>query len=110
MLFPLSMEEEKSLTTSFISPCRNSLQLTTSPRIRTAKKFYYKEDSQWNVVWRFVAGITKFRHVDHLKEFSSFFMQCLFEARIIVDFKSISLVEEDATALSSLKNLSTTLL
>ena len=56
------------------------------------------KDKRWNVVWRFVAGLTKFKHYeDHLEhvftdEFRGdvkvFFIQCLFEAQTIHHLKS----------------------
>ena len=56
------------------------------------------KDERWNVVWRFVAGLTKFKHYEgHLKSVFSreyrhdteaFFIQCSFEAQTIHHFKS----------------------
>ena len=56
------------------------------------------KDERWNVVLRFVAGLTKFKHYeDHLEhEFTNeftgavevFFIQCLFEAQTIHHLKS----------------------
>ena len=52
---------------------------------------------RWNMVWRFVAGLTKFRdydgHIDkHVfiqdDEFSLFFFQCLFEAQTMEHFSA----------------------
>ena len=62
------------------------------------------EDERWNVVWRFVAGLTKFEGYDnyitdngifiesreHNKiSLSLFFIQCLFEAQAVDHFSSI---------------------
>ena len=64
----------------------------------------YGKDKQWNVVWRFVAGLTKFKHYqDHMDsnlfinswknnyktEVSLFTIQCLFEAQSVDHFSSI---------------------
>ena len=56
------------------------------------------KDERWNVVWRFVAGLTKFKHYEgHLKYVFSnesrgttirFLVQCLFEAQTIHHLKS----------------------
>ena len=55
------------------------------------------KNQQWNMVWRFVAGLTKFRdydgHIDkHVfiqdDEFSLFLFQCLFEAQTMEHFSS----------------------
>ena len=56
----------------------------------------YGKDERWNVVWRFVAGLTKFKHVeghfdDKIAEISDSLpsiMQCLFEAQAIKYFVS----------------------
>ena len=57
-------------------------------------------DKQWNVVWRFVAGLTKFHclrsyancssfvNVDKGGTLTAFFIQCLYEAQIVIDFAS----------------------
>ena len=61
------------------------------------------KDKRWNVVWRFVAGLTKFRHYEsqmdsdlfiksrneHETEISIFSIHCLFEAQSIDYFSSI---------------------
>ena len=62
------------------------------------------KNKRWNVVWRFVAGLTKFEgydkyisnsHLfiesreDHEIELSLFFIQCLFEAQAVDHFSSI---------------------
>ena len=62
------------------------------------------EDERWNVVWRFVAGLTKFKdymgHRDrlfnefisiegHLATLELFFIQCLFEAQTMDHFSSL---------------------
>ena len=62
------------------------------------------KDERWNVVWRFVAGLTKLKgydnyitdnHVfiesreDHQITLSEFFIQCLFEAQAVDHFSSI---------------------
>lgn len=53
-------------------------------------KEYYTYDRQWNVVWRFVAGLTNFSYANSsFTELSLFFVQCLFEAQITIDFKSM---------------------
>ena len=63
----------------------------------------YGMAQRWNVVWRFVAGLTKFRcyegHIDesifieehskHGVDFSNFLVQCLFEAQSSEYFSSI---------------------
>ena len=63
----------------------------------------YGKDEQWNVVWRFVAGLTKFKgyegHMDsdlfidsnvgREISLSQFFIQCLFEAQSFDHFSSI---------------------
>ena len=57
------------------------------------------EDKRWNVVWRFVAGLTEFKFfldsppvavvLNKKEELSTFFIQCLFEAQSMkLDFKS----------------------
>ena len=63
------------------------------------------EDKRWNVVWRFVAGLTEFKFLDscHVKAFldldgisklnsrrlNAFLIQCLFEAQSVkLDFQS----------------------
>ena len=60
----------------------------------------YSEMGRWNVVWRFVAGLTKFKHFttvdmnkvlfDQLDKLhvSNFFIECLFEAKTIEYFNS----------------------
>ena len=62
------------------------------------------EDERWNVVWRFVAGLTKFKGYmghkdrlfknlitieDHLASLKLFFIQCLFEAQTMDHFSSL---------------------
>ena len=62
------------------------------------------KDERWNVVWRFVAGLTKFEGYDnsitddnvfiefrenHKISLSLFFIQCLFEAQAVDHFSSI---------------------
>ena len=62
----------------------------------------YGKVQRWNVVWRFVAGLTKFReyagHLDrsafhetnpHYMQFSLFLFQCLFEAQTKKYFSSV---------------------
>ena len=63
----------------------------------------YGKAQQWNLVWRFVAGLTKFRyyegridesifikaHSKHGVDFSNFLVQCLFEAQSAKYFSSI---------------------
>ena len=56
----------------------------------------HSEDERWNVVWRFVAGLTKFKHYeDHMDFFktetgiSLYCIQCLFEAQSVDHFSSI---------------------
>ena len=55
------------------------------------------KNQQWNMVWRFVAGLTKFRDYDgHIDkhvfiqdgEFSLFLFQCLFEAQTMEHFSA----------------------
>ena len=56
------------------------------------------KDKRWNVVWRFVAGLTKLKHYEgHLEhvftdefrgDVKDFFIQCLFEAQTIHHLKS----------------------
>ena len=55
------------------------------------------KNQRWNVVWRFVAGLTKFRDYDgHIDkhvfiqdgEFSLFLFQCLFEAQTMEHFSA----------------------
>ena len=70
----------------------------------------YGEDKRWNVVWRFVAGLTKFKHLGPLDEstlfitksickssyrLSDFFIECLFEAQTMkyCSFRSACLTE-----------------
>ena len=61
-----------------------------------AKLFNTYHSHQWMVVWRFVAGLTKFEFLHSLPNYMHFltgdtidFVQCLFEAQFfIVDFKS----------------------
>lgn len=62
----------------------------------------YGSDRRWNVVWQFAAGLTKFHCFDtHTSNdaflvrifgedlgFGKFFICCLFEARVSLDFKS----------------------
>ena len=55
-------------------------------------------DKRWNVVWRFVAGLTEFKFLNSFSlaafskqevELSTFFIQCLFEAQCVkIDFQS----------------------
>ena len=56
------------------------------------------KNQQWNMVWRFVAGLTKFRDYDgHIEKdifiqkdkFSLFLFQCLFEAQTVEHFSAI---------------------
>ena len=57
------------------------------------------EDKRWNVVWRFVAGLTKFKgymgHRDsmmiecHIAPVDLFLIQCLFEAQTMDHFSSL---------------------
>ena len=63
----------------------------------------YGKDNRWNVVWRFVAGLTKFEHYkghmdsdlfivarkDHETEIFIFTIQCLFEAQSVDHFSPI---------------------
>ena len=58
----------------------------------------YGEDRRWNIVWRFVAGLTKFKEYEGFidksifiqnKQFTLFLFQCLFEARTTEYFSSI---------------------
>ena len=62
----------------------------------------YGKDERWNVVWRFVAGLTKFKgyedyidslfiksNKDHKITVAPFFIQCLFEAQIMNHFSSL---------------------
>ena len=63
----------------------------------------YGKAQRWNVVWRFVADLTKFRcyeghiyesifieeHSKHGVDFSNFLVQCLFEAQSAEYFSSI---------------------
>ena len=63
----------------------------------------YGKAQRWNVVWRFVAGLTKFRcyeghmdesifieeHSKHRVYFSNFLVQCLFEAQSAEYFSSL---------------------
>ena len=56
----------------------------------------HSKDERWNVVWRFVAGLTKFKHYkDHMDFFktetgvSLYCIQCLFEAQSVDHFSSI---------------------
>ena len=64
-----------------------------------AKLFNTYHSHQWMVVWRFVAGLTKFEFLHSLPNYMHFltgdhsftidFVQCLFEAQsLIIDFKS----------------------
>ena len=56
------------------------------------------KDKRWNVVWRFVAGLTEFKYLDsssiraflaRSRNINIFFMQCLFEAQNVkLDFQS----------------------
>ena len=47
-------------------------------------------DKRWNVVWRFVAGLTQFKHYKgHMDSDSMFYFQCLFEAQSINSFSLI---------------------
>lgn len=65
------------------------------------KLFYlYGQNKGWSVVWRFVAGITKFEYFEeyakafcslnkeHIFNVSKFFIQCLFEAQTQHNLKS----------------------
>ena len=54
------------------------------------------KDERWNVVWRFVAGLTKFKHYEGHMDFfktetgvSLYCIQCLFEAQSVDHFSSI---------------------
>ena len=56
------------------------------------------EDNRWNVVWRFVAGLTKFKHCIYegqhlfsgsLEDRKLLFIQYLFEAQTILNLKSL---------------------
>ena len=56
----------------------------------------HSKEKRWNVVWRFVAGLTKFKyydgHMDFFKtktEISLYCIQCLFEAQSVDNFSSI---------------------
>ena len=62
----------------------------------------YGKKNRWNVVWRFVAGLTKFKgyeghmdssfvksYEDHEITLEQFFIQCLFEAQTIDHFSSL---------------------
>ena len=63
----------------------------------------YGKAQQWNVVWRFVAGLTKFKHYEgHIDrsvftdetttfnyEYSKYLPQCLFEAQDVKYFSSL---------------------
>ena len=62
----------------------------------------YGEEERWNVVWRFVAGLTKFKgyeghmdslfieaNEDHKISLAPFFIQCLFEAQTMDHFSPI---------------------
>ena len=62
----------------------------------------YGEHKRWNVVWRFVAGLTKFKgyeghmdslflgaNEDHKITLRLFFIQCLFEAQTMDHFSSL---------------------
>ena len=56
----------------------------------------HSENERWNVVWRFVAGLTKFKHYEgHMDFFKSigrvslYCIQCLFEAQSVDHFSSI---------------------
>ena len=64
------------------------------------------KNPQWNTVWRFVAGLTKFKeYVGHIDksifiqegEFSLFLFQCLFEAQTMEHF-STTLMSSSTTA------------
>ena len=73
------------------------------------------EDKRWNVVWRFVAGLTKFKFLDSSSiaaflrdkgEINVFHIQCLFEAQSVkLDFQhtfgstTMSFCETDVTSL-----------
>ena len=84
----------------------------------------YGKAQQWNVVWRFVAGLTRFRYyegridecifIDKIvvwkssRYFSKFFVQCLFEAQsaeyyssILRSSANISIIEFNPTALDA---------
>ena len=59
----------------------------------------YGKAQRWNVVWRFVAGLTKFKHyeshidrsvfTDEYYEYSKYLPQCLFEAQGVKYFSSL---------------------
>ena len=56
----------------------------------------HSKDERWNVVWRFVAGLTKFKHYEGHMDFfktktgvSLHCIQCLFEAQSVDHFSSI---------------------
>ena len=56
----------------------------------------HSKDERWNVVWRFVAGLTKFKYYDGHMDFfktetgiSLYCIQCLFEAQSVDNFSSI---------------------
>lgn len=64
-------------------------------------KRYRKGGHYWRVVWRFVAGLTKFKYFEETSLLgagvyegedtawvSTLFMECLFEAQIQIDCKS----------------------
>ena len=62
----------------------------------------YHNLDQWNMVWRFVAGLTKFHHLVNCaslflfkkdKTLTPLFIQSLFEAQIVIDFTSTFGVE-----------------
>ena len=78
----------------------------------------YHDYPQWNVVWRFVAGLTKFcllksytncvSFLDNPKigeTFTTFFIHCLFEAQIVIDFKSTFGVEMKTCIFDSRKSI-----
>ena len=62
----------------------------------------YGENERWNVVWRFVAGLTEFKFFEghefssafskypskRTRELKIFFIHCLFEAQKVLDFES----------------------
>ena len=72
----------------------------------------FKQDKRWNVVWRFVAGLTKFEHYkghmdsdlfiesreDSETEISLFTIQCLFEAQSMDHFSSIFSTSPDTSS------------
>ena len=64
----------------------------------------HSKDERWNVVWRFVAGLTKFKHYEGHMDFfktetgiSLYCIQCLFEAQSVDHFSSIFRASSDTT-------------